>query len=1460
MAAATFNRLAGRSQRKGGILRSASAALIGLGVITGSSLTVFAGTASALTHTTTGVAFSANPAAYGASVTVTATVTDTSHTTPPTGTVAVADTTDATTPCAAAPLSPSGAFTATATCSFTPPVTGGTGRTISVSATYGGSVQFAGSTGSANLTVLGNGATTLTAGAHSPSVPVGTGDTLNATVSGSGPVPTGRVTFFVDGSPQSCTPSLNGSGKANCNWTPATAGTHAITFSCAGDSHYAANGPSGPYNVFVTGTGTATTATPTLVSPASPTAGSPITVSTTVSGGSPTPTGTVAFNATVGGSPVPACSAAALSGGSASCTFTPFSGTTGGTVMVSATYSGDTVYASSASPGSLSVLVTGSGAVSTFSLSSSKNPMTLGQTTTLSVQLTGSPTPTGSVVFSDGGTPLSCGSVTLNASGRASCADTPSSVGTHALVATYSGDGSYAPIGSSTPGYANHLSLVVNGLPATVSVASSANPTPYGSTVTLTATVSGSGPSPTGTVSFSATVNSATTTPCAAAPLSPAGAGSATATCSYSPPASGGSGVTASIVATYSGDSQYAGGSSSPYSLIEAGTAAVGSFTLTSSNPVALPGMAVNFTAQVTGSPLPTGTVSFTDNGTPILCGGTTYQVTILANGKATCAYTLVGPPGSHTIGATYSGNPTYAATSTTAAQTVAQAPAITSSPTTTFTVGSFGTFTVTTSGAPTPALSETGALPSGVSFVDNGNGTATVSGTPAAGTGGDYVLGLTASNGFTPNGTQSFTLVVDQAPAFTSANATTFAVGAGGMFTVSASGFPTAALFETGALPSGVSFVDNGNGTATLSGTPAVGTGGVYSLSLRASNGVSPDAHQTFTLTVDEAPAITSGDATTFTIGSAGAFTVTTTGQPTPALSESGPLPSGVTLVDNGDGTASLSGIPGPGTGGTWPFSITAANGVSPDATQDFTLTVDTIGSGTALSSSANPSAYGAAVTLTATVTGQPGEGAPTGTVDITDLTDSVDACGGPVTLTPSGSDTATASCSYTPPVTGNLGGSFSFEADYSGDTTYNASSGSFTQQVFGNVRPNMTLQFSPNPAPYGATVTVTGTVVDPNGITPPPGTVTFTDTTDNLVICGPLTLSPTGPGTSGASCSYNPPGSGGVGVAITAASSYSGDLSGYEFSPYTITRKFAENGSGSTTLTAGAHSPSVVVGNGVSLRATVAGGGPVPTGKVTFFVNGSPLSCTPLLNASGQAGCIYTPTSTGTQAVTFSYAGDVNYAANGPSAPYDLLVTGAGTASLTTPVASPAQPAYGAPVTVSTTVSGGSGTPTGTVDFSATFGSSTVDECPAAPVDGSGNASCTFTPGFTGGTGGTVRVTPTYSGDGTYATATGRALSFLVTGTGTPGSFSLTSSMNPAPAGTRVTFTALLGGSPTPTGSVTFTDNGTPVCTSTLNASGRATCADTLVGTGNHSIVAAYSGDAVYAPQSASLTQQAT
>jgi hypothetical protein len=91
-------------------------------------------------------------------------------------------------------------------------------------------------------------------------------------------------------------------------------------------------------------------------------------------------------------------------------------------------------------------------------------------------------------------------------------------------------------------------------------------------------------------------------------------------------------------------------------------------------------------------------------------------------------------------------------------------------------------------------------------------------------------------------------------------------------------------------------------------------------------------------------APAITSANSTTFTVGTARSFTVTTTGSPTPALSESGTLPSGVTFTNNGNGTATLGGTPAAGTGGTYSLTITASNGVSPNATQSFTLVVKSI------------------------------------------------------------------------------------------------------------------------------------------------------------------------------------------------------------------------------------------------------------------------------------------------------------------------------------------------------------------------------------------------------------------------------------------------------------------------------------------------------------------------------------
>ncbi|MHB8773133.1 MAG: choice-of-anchor U domain-containing protein, partial [Syntrophales bacterium] len=212
----------------------------------------------------------------------------------------------------------------------------------------------------------------------------------------------------------------------------------------------------------------------------------------------------------------------------------------------------------------------------------------------------------------------------------------------------------------------------------------------------------------------------------------------------------------------------------------------------------------------------------------------------------------------------------------------------------------------------------------------------------PAIGTNGVYPIVVTAANGVLPDAAQNFTLTVTDAPAITSANSTTFTAGSAGTFTVTATGTPTPALAQTGALPGGVTFTDNGNGTATLAGTSAIGTNGAYLIVITAANGVLPDAAQNFTLTVTDAPAITSANSATFTVGSAGTFTVTATGSPTPALAKTGVLPGGVTFIDNGNGTATLAGTPAIGTNGAYPIVITAANGAPPNATQSFTLRVN--------------------------------------------------------------------------------------------------------------------------------------------------------------------------------------------------------------------------------------------------------------------------------------------------------------------------------------------------------------------------------------------------------------------------------------------------------------------------------------------------------------------------------------
>ena len=176
-----------------------------------------------------------------------------------------------------------------------------------------------------------------------------------------------------------------------------------------------------------------------------------------------------------------------------------------------------------------------------------------------------------------------------------------------------------------------------------------------------------------------------------------------------------------------------------------------------------------------------------------------------------------------------------------------AVAPVITSAAAATFTVGALGTFTVTTTGVPSPALTETGALPGGVGFVDNGDGTATISGPPAAGSAGSYPLTITASNAG-GSATQAFTLTVNPAPLVVTTSALPDAsLGSPYSASLAAAGgvAPYSWSLESGALPSGLSLGSGG----VISGTPLVP--GTSSFTVRVSDAEAPAMSATASLSI---------------------------------------------------------------------------------------------------------------------------------------------------------------------------------------------------------------------------------------------------------------------------------------------------------------------------------------------------------------------------------------------------------------------------------------------------------------------------------------------------------------------------------------------------------------------------------------------------------------------------------
>jgi len=200
---------------------------------------------------------------------------------------------------------------------------------------------------------------------------------------------------------------------------------------------------------------------------------------------------------------------------------------------------------------------------------------------------------------------------------------------THTIKAAYAGDATF----KSSSGT---VTQVVNLYPSGITVpTSSRNPSIYGQSVTLSATVTSTAPSsPTGTVVFK---NGTTSVGSATANTSGA------ATLTKSNLAAG----TLSITATYNGDSETAKSTSA--ALLQTVKQTTSVTTVKSSLNPSLSGQTVTFTATVTSpTTTPTGTVTFND-------GSNTLGTGTLSGGKVSYNTTTLSTS-SHIISAIYNG------------------------------------------------------------------------------------------------------------------------------------------------------------------------------------------------------------------------------------------------------------------------------------------------------------------------------------------------------------------------------------------------------------------------------------------------------------------------------------------------------------------------------------------------------------------------------------------------------------------------------------------------------------------------------------------------------------------------------------------------------------------------------------------------------------------------------------
>lgn len=1098
----------------------------------------------------------------------------------------------------------------------------------------------------------------------------------------------------------------------------------------------------------------------------------------TLASSGPAPTGTVNFYA---GSTL--LGTATLVNGVANL---PVSFPVAGTYQLTATYAGDSNN-SSVNAGPLQQIVLNPTTATSFT--SSVDPSLVNQTTVLTLTLASTgPTPTGTVNFFNGTTLL--GSSTL-VNGVATLAVSFPIAGVYTLTASYAGDANDAPVSAS-------LQQVVYN-PVTILFTSSVNPSLVNQSTVLTATLSQLNGTPTGTIRF----YDGTTLLGTATLIN----GTATLQVSFSTP-----GIHP-LTAVYAGDANNPAAQATLNQDVLEPTVAI---SLTSSvNPSQINQNTV-FTltlASTGGVPTPTGTVTFyngtTALGTATLSGGVatltssfptvgSYPITASYGGDTNNAPVTAGPLTQIVIDTNGGGgggggngggttSTSIVLTSTVNPSLVNQNTLLTAFLGTTATTGSVTFYDGTTAlGTVTVVNGQAGLT---LSFAAPGihpikavySGDSTYASETSAVLQQDVVTPTTGS---------SFTSSVNPSQINQSTTLTATLVGttstptgtvsfyngstllgtstlAGGVATLAVS-FPAAGAYPLTAVYSG----DTMNATATLGPlTQVVLAPG----SIVLTSSINPSR-------INQTTQLTAFLGTTTATGTITFYDGTTTLGSSSVSNGQATLPQAFTTLGIHGLTAAYSGD---------------ANNAAITSTvylQDV-RSPDTV----VLTTAATHAVAGNPTLLTATVNPVVA-GSPGGTVQFYNGTVLLGT--GIVT-----NGVATLSTTF------NLAGTQTLTCIYSGDLSYEPSAcAPVSLQVIG--APTMTLTSSLNPAPQGASVTFTATVA--STASAPTGTVSFYNGTTLL---GTSTLA-AGSNTATFTTSTLPLG------ADTINAQYSGDTNTQPASA-TLVETIVSPATISVPCPVGP----LVVGQPVTLSATVSSSAATPTGTVSFYNGTTLLGTAPVVN--GVATLSTTFTTAGTLQLSATYSGDTNNGSVSSTTTCATPIVNAATITLTSSAN---------PTTVNTNVTftaaiGSSGpTPTGTVQFlsnGVALGTATLN-----------GGAALFTTQFAAA--GSYTITAIYSGDANTETLTSAPLIEIVKNLAT---IKLTSSLNPALLNNESTLTATLTSTgPTPTGLITFYDGNAPLGNATI-VNGVAVLSVTFPESGSQPLTAVYYGDAVTA-----------